>query len=156
MASFDVASNICAALQFGYFVAGVSEKCVGDDCHPYVTDSKIDAADSITFLWVETFKIGFYGPAVFPLIIAFMVSTIESIGDIGRAWWISGLSVIRCYLTQDPRIQSAFDDVARGPGRMPGASLYTRMRLSLSRGPGRKPGASLYMWKHLSLSLMTW
>jgi len=59
---------------------------VGDVCHSYVTDTKINAADSITFLWVETFKIGFYGPAVFPLLIAFMVSTIESIGDIGATY----------------------------------------------------------------------
>ena len=32
----------------------------------------------------------------------------------------------------------------RGPGRKPGASLYTRDRLPHSRGAGRKPGASLY------------
>ena len=78
--------NVIIALLFGYFVAGVSEKCVGSDCNKYVTDTKIEAADSITFLWTTTFKIGFYGPAVFPMIIAFIVTTIESIGDISATY----------------------------------------------------------------------
>jgi hypothetical protein len=48
--------------------------------------------------------------------------------------------------------------LSRGPGRNPGASLYTAclytwQRLSLSRGPGRNPGASLYTRNRLSLTL---
>lgn len=78
--------NVVIALLFGYFVAGVSEKCEGSVCKKYVTDAKIEAADSITFLWTHTFKLGFYGPAVFPLIIAFIVTTIETIGDIGATY----------------------------------------------------------------------
>lgn len=78
--------NVVIALLFGYFVAGVSEKCEGSVCKKYVTDTKIEAADSITFLWTHTFKLGFYGPAVFPLIIAFIVTTIETIGDVGATY----------------------------------------------------------------------
>jgi hypothetical protein len=31
-------------LRFGYFVAGVSEKCVGDVCNKFVVDTKIELA----------------------------------------------------------------------------------------------------------------
>lgn len=78
--------NVVIALLFGYFVAGVSEKCEGSVCKKYITDTKIEQADSITFLWTTTFKLGFYGPAVFPLLIAFIVTTIETIGDIGATY----------------------------------------------------------------------
>jgi len=78
--------NVVIALLFGYFVAGVSEKCVGDVCKSYITESKIELAEPIQFLWTTTFKIGFYGPAVFPMIIAFLVTTIETIGDVGATY----------------------------------------------------------------------
>ena len=78
--------NVIMALLFGYFVAGISEKCEGSTCASYVVDDKIESAEAITFLWVKTFKLGFYGPAVFPLIIAFIVTTLETIGDIGAVY----------------------------------------------------------------------
>ena len=34
-----------------------------------------------TFLWVETFPLGFYGPAVIPLLIAYLVTTVEIARD---------------------------------------------------------------------------
>ena len=67
-------------------VAGLSEKCVGSDCRKFVTDANIEAAESVTFLWVKSFKLGFYGPAVFPLLIGFLVTTLETIGDIGAVY----------------------------------------------------------------------
>eukprot|EP00217_Crustomastix_stigmatica_P001348 CAMPEP_0183818248 /NCGR_PEP_ID=MMETSP0803_2-20130417/61944_1 /TAXON_ID=195967 /ORGANISM="Crustomastix stigmata, Strain CCMP3273" /LENGTH=580 /DNA_ID=CAMNT_0026063137 /DNA_START=17 /DNA_END=1759 /DNA_ORIENTATION=- len=93
--------NVVIALLFGYFVAGVSQYCVDVDdgnggtkeqCLDYVTDAKIKSAEGITFLWVETFDVGFYGPAVFPLLIAFIVTTVETIGDIGATYDASHLS----------------------------------------------------------------
>jgi uracil-xanthine permease len=48
----------------------------------YVTGTQISEAKWITFLWVRRFKIGFYAPAVLPLLFAFMVTTMECIGDI--------------------------------------------------------------------------
>ena len=77
--------NVIMALLFGYFVAGVSEKCEGSTCASYVVDDKIESAEAITFLWVKL-KLGFYGPAVFPLLIAFLVTTLETIGDIGAVY----------------------------------------------------------------------
>ena len=85
--------NVIIALLFGYFVAGVSEKCVGSECKKFVVDTKIEAAEDITFLWAKTFKLGFYGPAVFPLLIAFLVTTLETIGDIGAVYDASEESV---------------------------------------------------------------
>ena len=71
-------ANVIIALLFGYFVAGVSRA----EGMKFVPDTKIENAEPITFAWVENFPIGFYGPAVLPLLIAFLVTTIETIGDL--------------------------------------------------------------------------
>ena len=75
------------ALLFGYFVAGVSN----DDGYAYVDSDAIASAEPITFLWVETFPIGFYGPAVIPLLIAYLVTTVETIGDLTAVYEVSEL-----------------------------------------------------------------
>eukprot|EP00793_Prasinoderma_coloniale_P007046 PRCOL_00006898-RA len=94
--------NVVIALLFGYFVAGVSRHCydtTNDDgevievCDRYVTSANIDSAEDITFLWVKNFKLGFYGPAVFPLLICFVVTTVESIGDIRATYESSSLEL---------------------------------------------------------------
>jgi NCS2 family nucleobase:cation symporter-2 len=71
-------ANVIIALLFGYFVAGVSRA----EGNKFVPDTKIESAEPITFAWVENFPIGFYGPAVLPLLIAFLVTTVETIGDL--------------------------------------------------------------------------
>ena len=70
--------NVILALLFGFFVAGVSDY----NGLNYVDTSKITDAPAITFLWVETFPIGFYGPAVIPMLIAYLVTTVETVGDL--------------------------------------------------------------------------
>ncbi len=42
----------------------------------YVITDKIEAAPGITFLWTKTFPIGFYAPAIIPLIIVFTITSI--------------------------------------------------------------------------------
>lgn len=79
--------NVIIALLFGYFVAGLAD-WEGD---PYVDNDAIEDADAITFLWVKTFTLGFYGPAVIPLIIAYFVTTVETVGDLGATYEASGL-----------------------------------------------------------------
>lgn len=79
--------NVFLALMFGYFVAGVSNH-EGDD---YVDTAAISNAKPITFLWVETFPIGFYGPAAIPLLIAYLVTTVETIGDLTAVYEVSEL-----------------------------------------------------------------
>lgn len=70
--------NVILALFFGYMIAGLSDL----DGKKYVDTSSIANADPITFLWVETFPLGFYWPAVIPMLIAYIVTTVETVGDI--------------------------------------------------------------------------
>jgi len=79
--------NVILALFFGYLIAGVTDM----DGAKYVTGTNIESADPITFLWVETFPLGFYGPAVIPMLIAYLVTTIETVGDISATFDCSGL-----------------------------------------------------------------
>lgn len=58
-----------------------------------MTGANIQNAPAITFLWVESFPIGFYAPAVLPLLVAFIVTTVESIGDIGATYEASQLAL---------------------------------------------------------------
>mmetsp|Transcript_4784 Transcript_4784/g.12272 ORF Transcript_4784/g.12272 Transcript_4784/m.12272 type:complete len:749 (-) Transcript_4784:296-2542(-) len=76
--------EIIIALIFGYFIAGVSTYTPpgSDNKLYYVTPDRINNAPGITFLWVNTFPISFYAPAVLPLLICFIVTTIETVGDI--------------------------------------------------------------------------
>lgn len=63
--------NVFLALLFGYMVAGLSNY----NGLKYVTNSNIRLAKTVTFLWVESFPLGFYGPAVIPMLIAYLVTT---------------------------------------------------------------------------------
>ena len=81
--------NVIIALCIGYFIAGVSNY-QGND---YVITDNIQNADPITFLWVETFPIGFYGPAVIPMLIAYLVTTVETVGDLTAVFEVSHLDV---------------------------------------------------------------
>eukprot|EP00957_Ditylum_brightwellii_P209398 15361624-Ditylum_brightwellii.AAC.1 len=80
--------NVIIALLIGYFVAGVSSD---PDGNSYVLADNIKNADPITFLWVETFPLGVYGPAIIPLLIAYLVTTVETIGDITAVHEVSKL-----------------------------------------------------------------
>lgn len=62
----------------------------GDD---YVIGQKIKDARAITFFWVEQFPLGFYGPAIFPMLIAYLVTTVETVGDISAVFEVSDLDV---------------------------------------------------------------
>lgn len=48
----------------------------------YMNRTAIDSAPWITFPLVERFKLGFYAPSLIPVIIAYIVSAVETIGDI--------------------------------------------------------------------------
>jgi xanthine/uracil permease len=79
--------NVIIALLFGYLVAGLSDY----EGASYVDKSKITEADAFTFLWTETFPLGLYGPAVIPLLIAYLVTTVETVGDISAVYEVSDL-----------------------------------------------------------------
>ncbi|KAI7906531.1 permease family-domain-containing protein [Cokeromyces recurvatus] len=59
----------------------------------YVDHSTIASAPAITFLWVKTFPITVYGPAVIPFLIVFLDNMLESIGDITASCDVSGVEV---------------------------------------------------------------
>ena len=50
-------------------VAYVVAACIKTEGGRYVTSAAYDAAPAATFLWVKTFPVGFYAPAVLPLIV---------------------------------------------------------------------------------------
>ena len=79
--------NVIIALLFGYMIAGLSSH----DGNNYVDTSVIKNADWITFLWTTTFPLGFYAPAVIPCLIAFGVTTVETVGDISATYEVSEL-----------------------------------------------------------------
>ena len=59
----------------------------------YVNGDKIEAAGAFTFLWTTTFPIGFYAPAFLPLVLGFVVTSVETIGDIQATCDVSGLPI---------------------------------------------------------------
>lgn len=79
--------NVILALLFGYMVAGVTNY----GGLPYVDTQKISHAPAIDFLWTMWFGIGIYGPAIVPMLIAYIVTTVETIGDVTATHEVSGL-----------------------------------------------------------------
>lgn len=67
--------QVIIGLLVGYIIAAIAPL----DGKQFVTSDKLDAAPGITFLWVETFPLGFYGPGILPLLIAFVVTTVCSL-----------------------------------------------------------------------------
>ena len=53
----------------------------------------IKAAPAATFLWVHTFPLGFYVPALLPFLLGFIVTSVEAIGDVTATAEASRLDV---------------------------------------------------------------
>lgn len=67
--------QVFIGLLVGYIIAAIAPL----DGKKFVTSEKLDAAPGITFLFVETFPLGVYGPGVLPLLIAFIVTTVRTL-----------------------------------------------------------------------------
>lgn len=78
--------NVVLALLFGYMVSAVSRYDNGTELKKYVLETNIKNAPAIDFLWTETFKLGIYAPAIIPMLIAFLVTTVETVGDISAVF----------------------------------------------------------------------
>jgi xanthine/uracil permease len=65
------ASIICG-LVVGMIIAGAAG---------YVDSSSIKTAPAVTFLWVKTFKLRIYGPAVLPSMAVYIALALEAIGE---------------------------------------------------------------------------
>ncbi|KAI8379144.1 permease family-domain-containing protein [Radiomyces spectabilis] len=59
----------------------------------YVDSSTVETAPAVTFVWVKTFPITVYGPAIIPFLIVFLDNMLESIGDITASCDVSGVEV---------------------------------------------------------------
>mmetsp|Transcript_19329 Transcript_19329/g.36274 ORF Transcript_19329/g.36274 Transcript_19329/m.36274 type:complete len:653 (-) Transcript_19329:306-2264(-) len=86
--------SVALALFFGFFVAGVSSYTSADgQSLPYVNGDKVEAAGMFTFIWTTTFNIGFYPPAFIPLLLGFVITAVETVGDIQASLDVSGLPI---------------------------------------------------------------
>ncbi|EFJ52311.1 hypothetical protein VOLCADRAFT_115955 [Volvox carteri f. nagariensis] len=82
-------ASVILALLFGYLIAA----CIKFEGKKYVVTTKIDQAPGITFLWTRTFPIGFYAPAIVPLCIVFIITSIETVGDTAATLEASRMAV---------------------------------------------------------------
>eukprot|EP00437_Effrenium_voratum_P015452 CAMPEP_0181441454 /NCGR_PEP_ID=MMETSP1110-20121109/23519_1 /TAXON_ID=174948 /ORGANISM="Symbiodinium sp., Strain CCMP421" /LENGTH=658 /DNA_ID=CAMNT_0023565345 /DNA_START=46 /DNA_END=2022 /DNA_ORIENTATION=+ len=85
--------SVAMALFFGYFCAGVSSYTPpgSSQALAFVNTDKLDAAGTFTFLWTTTFPLGFYAPAFLPLLLGFVITSVETVGDIQATSDVSGL-----------------------------------------------------------------
>eukprot|EP00775_Hariotina_reticulata_P010598 gene10598-10755_t len=63
------------------------------DGKSFLTSEFINSAPVITFLWVKTFPIGFYAPAILPFLIVLSITSVETVGDVAATAEISKLPV---------------------------------------------------------------
>ncbi|KAF5092108.1 hypothetical protein D0Z03_003046 [Geotrichum reessii] len=74
-------------------VVGLLVGCIIAGAVGYFDKSTIDAAPAATFIWVKTFKLTIYGPAVLPMLAVYIVCMMEAIGDVTATCDVSRLPV---------------------------------------------------------------
>jgi uric acid-xanthine permease len=85
--------QVVIGLIVGVVVAAFAS--IGGDA--FITGNNVAAAPAATFLWATTFPLGFYAPALLPLLVAYLVATVETMGDITATAEASELDVVVCY-----------------------------------------------------------
>lgn len=74
-------------------ILGLLVGCIVAAACGYFDRSSIDAANVASFIWVETFRLSVYGPAVLPMLIVYVVLCVETIGDLTATSEVSRLEV---------------------------------------------------------------
>ncbi|KAH7887372.1 xanthine/uracil permease [Phlebopus sp. FC_14] len=74
-------------------IVGLAVGCIVAGAAGYIDGSTITSAPAITFLWVHTFKIRVYPPAILPMLAVYLSTTLEAIGDVTASAEVSRLSV---------------------------------------------------------------
>lgn len=74
-------------------IVGLLIGCIVAAACGYFSKTNIDAAPAVTFVWVHTFKLKVYGPAVLPFLAVYIVLMMEAIGDITATSDVSRLEV---------------------------------------------------------------
>lgn len=63
-------------------ILGLIVGCIIAGATGHMSSKAIDASPAITFLWVHTFKLSLYAPAILPGICVFTILAVEAVGDI--------------------------------------------------------------------------
>ncbi|KIY68433.1 xanthine/uracil permease [Cylindrobasidium torrendii FP15055 ss-10] len=84
-------------------ILGLVVGCIVAGGAGYIDGSSIKSAPAITFLWVHTFKISVYPPAILPMLAVYVSLAMEAIGDITASAEVSRTEVEG--LEFDTRIQ---------------------------------------------------
>ncbi|OSD08775.1 Xanthine/uracil permease [Trametes coccinea BRFM310] len=74
-------------------IVGLAVGCIVSGAAGYIDGSSITTAPVITFLWVHTFKIGVYPPAILPMLAVYVSLAMEATGDITASAEVSRLPV---------------------------------------------------------------
>ncbi|KAH3684188.1 hypothetical protein WICPIJ_004831 [Wickerhamomyces pijperi] len=74
-------------------IVGLLVGCIVAAAAGYFEHSSIDSAPVGTFLWVHTFKLSIYGPAVLPFLATYIVLMMEAIGDMSATSDVSRLPI---------------------------------------------------------------
>ncbi|KAH3676090.1 hypothetical protein WICMUC_002387 [Wickerhamomyces mucosus] len=74
-------------------ILGLLVGCIVASACGYFDRSGIDSANTVSFIWVETFKLRVYGPAVLPFLIVYIVLVMETIGDLTATSEVSRLPI---------------------------------------------------------------
>ncbi|KAI9569266.1 permease family-domain-containing protein [Boletus coccyginus] len=74
-------------------MVGLAMGCIVAGAAGYIDGSTITSTPTITFLWVHTFKIGVYPPAILPMLAVYVSLAMEAIGDITASAEVSRLEV---------------------------------------------------------------
>ncbi|KAI0742421.1 xanthine uracil permease [Daedaleopsis nitida] len=74
-------------------IVGLAVGCIVAGAAGYIDGSSIKSAPAITFLWVHTFKISVYPPAILPMLAVYVSLAMEATGDITASAEVSRLPV---------------------------------------------------------------
>ncbi|KAI5121198.1 hypothetical protein M0805_005999 [Coniferiporia weirii] len=74
-------------------IVGLVVGCIVAGAAGYIDGSSIKSAPAITFLWVKTFKIRVYPPAILPMLAVYISLAMEAIGDITASAEVSRVEV---------------------------------------------------------------
>ncbi|THH14175.1 hypothetical protein EW146_g6129 [Bondarzewia mesenterica] len=74
-------------------IVGLVVGCIVAGGAGYIDGSSIKTAPAITFLWVHTFKIRVYPPAILPMLAVYISLAMEAIGDITASAEVSRVEV---------------------------------------------------------------
>ncbi|KPV72973.1 uncharacterized protein RHOBADRAFT_17422 [Rhodotorula graminis WP1] len=70
------------AMRSASIILGLAVGCLVAGPLGYIDSSSIRTAPAITFLWVETFPLKIYGPAILPMLAVYISLAMEAIGDV--------------------------------------------------------------------------